>query len=85
MLNRILKIAVDKIKQTDATQTTDISGLKTNVGTVPSGSGNDLQSQLTALSGKIGTVPSGDGNDLQSQITALANRVTALEEAAGGD
>ena len=80
MIQRLLKAAIDKNLATDSSQASDIAGLKTNVGTVPSGSGNDLQSQITALGAKIGTVPSGEGNDLQSQITALASRVKTLED-----
>ena len=77
---RVLKAEIEKIKATDAGQETDITALETAIGEVPTGEGNDLQSQVTALSGKIGNVPSGDDNDLQSQITALASRVKALED-----
>ena len=50
---RILKSEIDKIKQVDGSQENDIDGLKENVGEVPSGEGNDLQSQVTALTIRV--------------------------------
>ena len=50
---RILKGEIDKIKQTDSGQETDITALETMVGEVPSGEGNDLQSQVTALTARV--------------------------------
>ena len=79
MLTRMLQTKIEKINQTDSEQATDISGLKTDVGEVPTGEGNDLQSQITAIKADIGEVTSGEGNDLQSQITALELRVAAIE------
>ena len=79
MLTRMLKAELEKTKLTDISQGEDIDALETAIGTVPSGEGNDLQSQITVLETAIGTVPSGEGNDLQSQITALDTRVKALE------
>jgi len=49
MLTRMLQTKIEKINQTDSEQASDISGLQTAVGTVTSGEGNDLQSQVTAL------------------------------------
>lgn len=77
---RILKGEIDKIKVTDSGQEEDITALESAVGSVPTGEGNDLQSQVTALAAAVGEVPSGEGNDLQSQITALELRVKTLED-----
>lgn len=84
MNDRMLQKQIDTIKGGDVSQDTDISALKAAVGTVPTGEGNDLQSQITAINTAIGEVPTGEGNDLQSQITALAVRVKTLEDAANG-
>ena len=53
MLTRMLQAKIEKINQTDSEQATDISGLKTDVGEVTSGEGNDLQSQVTALGVRV--------------------------------
>ena len=50
---RVLKGEIDKIKQTDSGQETDINALEAMVGEVPSGEGNDLQSQVTALTARV--------------------------------
>ena len=50
---RVLKGEIDKIKQTDSGQETDITALEAMVGEVPSGEGNDLQSQVTALTARV--------------------------------
>ena len=53
MLTRMLQTKIEKINQTDAEQASDISGLKSDVGEVASGEGNDLQSQITALTARV--------------------------------
>ena len=50
---RVLKSEIEKIKQTDSGQETDITALETAVGTVESGEGNDLQSQINALAERV--------------------------------
>ncbi len=49
---RVLKGEIDKIKQTDVSQETDITALETAVGTVPS-TGDDLQTQVTKLEARV--------------------------------
>ena len=49
---RVLKGEIDKIKQTDASQETDITALETAVGTV-SAEGDDLQTQITKLEARV--------------------------------
>ena len=50
---RVLKSEIEKIKQTDSGQETDITALEAMIGEVPSGEGNDIQSQITALAGRV--------------------------------
>lgn len=50
---RVLKAEIEKIKALDVSQETDITALETAVGEVPSGDGNDLQSQITALDDRV--------------------------------
>ena len=50
---RVLKGEIDKIKVTDSGQEEDITALETAVGSVPTGEGNDLQSQITALEARV--------------------------------
>ena len=50
---RVLKAEIEKIKALDVSQETDITALETAVGEVPSGAGNDLQSQITALDDRV--------------------------------
>lgn len=49
---RVLKGEIDKIKQTDDNQETDITALETAVGTVPT-TGDDLQTQVTKLEARV--------------------------------
>ena len=64
MITRLLKAEIDKNNAKDVSQETDISALETAVGEVPSGEGNDLQSQITAL---------------DTRVTALENEETTGE------
>ena len=50
---RVLKSEIEKIKQTDSGQETDITALEAMIGEVPSGEGNDIQSQITALGTRV--------------------------------
>ena len=59
---RILKAEIDKIKQTDASQGSDIDALETAVGSVPTGSGNDLQSQVTAIEERVTALETADAD-----------------------
>lgn len=52
---RVLKGEIDKIKQTDVSQETDITALETAVGTVPE-EGDDLQTQITKLEARVKTL-----------------------------
>ena len=58
---RVLKAEIEKIKATDVSQETDITALETAVGEVPSGDGNDLQSQITALDDRVKTLEGAAG------------------------
>ena len=49
---RVLKGEIDKIKQTDVSQETDITALEKAVGTVPS-TEDDLQTQVTKLEARV--------------------------------
>lgn len=49
---RVLKGEIDKIKQTDVSQETDITALETAVGSV-SAEGDDLQTQVTKLEARV--------------------------------
>lgn len=54
MINpRVLAASIERIKQTDISQETDITALEAAVGEVESGEGNDLQSQITALTARV--------------------------------
>lgn len=52
MNSRVLKGEIDKIKQTDVSQETDITALETAVGSV-SAEGDDLQTQVTKLEARV--------------------------------
>ena len=49
---RVLKGEIDKIKQTDVSQETDITALETAVGSVAA-EGDDLQTQVTKLEARV--------------------------------
>jgi hypothetical protein len=57
---RVLKSEIEKIKATDAGQETDITALETAIGEVPTGEGNDLQSQITALEARVKALEDAD-------------------------
>jgi len=57
---RVLKAEIEKIKATDAGQETDITALETAIGEVPTGEGNDLQSQITALEARVKALEDAD-------------------------
>ena len=53
MVDRMLQKQIDTIKGSDGSQDTDIAALQAAIGEVPSGEGNDLQSQITALAARV--------------------------------